>query len=94
VNGAELFDAWRQALITAATVVAPLLLAILAVGLLISVIQAATQLSENVLTFVPKLVVLGLVLALSGSWLVAKLADYTRGTAERMVQVGREGRHQ
>lgn len=85
----DLLDLWRGALVTTAMVGAPFLLVTLAVGLLVSVIQAATQLQENVLVFVPKLVAVGVVLALGGHWLLGELTAYTEASAAAMVEVAR-----
>ena len=57
---------------------APLLLASLVVGVLISLFQAATQINEMTLSFVPKLLVLVLVLLLAGPWMLELLVDFTR----------------
>jgi flagellar biosynthetic protein FliQ len=57
-------------------VAAPLLLAILAVGLLVSVLQAATQVNEATLSFIPKLLVAVATLVATGPWLIALLVDY------------------
>jgi flagellar biosynthetic protein FliQ len=57
---------------------APLLLPTLVVGLLVGMFQAATQINEMTLSFIPKLVAIVLVLTLGGSWLLATLVDYTR----------------
>lgn len=57
---------------------APLLLTGLAVGVLVSLFQAATQINEMTLSFVPKLVALVLVLMLAGSWMLELLVDFTR----------------
>src|SRR3546814_9938291 len=52
---------------------APMLLSALAVGLLIGMFQAATQINEMTLSFIPKLLVVGLVLAITGSWMLRTL---------------------
>jgi flagellar biosynthetic protein FliQ len=62
-------------LAAAAQILAPLLVAILVTGLLISIFQVATQIQEMTLTFVPKLIVAGLVLALLGNWMLQILAN-------------------
>jgi len=56
---------------------APAVLVALVVGLFISLIQATTQVQEQTLTFVPKLVAVVLVLALSGEWTMRQLKDFT-----------------
>ncbi len=54
------------------------LLAMLLVGLLVGMLQAATQINEMTLSFVPKLIVMALLLVLTGPWLVQTLVDYTQ----------------
>ncbi len=66
----------RQAIEVTLVVAAPLLLAGLLVGLIISIFQAATQLNEATLQFVPKLVVMLLTLLLLGPWMLQYLIDY------------------
>jgi flagellar biosynthetic protein FliQ len=56
---------------------APLLLSALVVGLVIAILQAATQIQEQTLTFVPKILVILLILALLGGWMFTMLANYT-----------------
>ncbi len=57
---------------------APLLLAALATGLLVSIFQAATQINESTLSFIPKLLVMALVLVAAGPWMINLIVDYTR----------------
>jgi len=66
----------RQAIEVAMLAAGPLLLASLLTGLLISIFQAATQINEMTLTFIPKLVVMFLVLVLMGPWTLQILVDY------------------
>ena len=66
----------RQAIEVTVLVAAPLLVAALVVGLIISIFQAATQINEATLQFVPKLVVMFLVLLLAGPWMLQYLIDY------------------
>jgi flagellar biosynthetic protein FliQ len=68
----------RQAIEITLLVSAPLLLAALAVGLLVSIFQAATQINEMTLSFIPKLLVMFFVLVAAGPWMVNLLMDYTR----------------
>jgi len=65
-----------QALELTLVVSAPLLLSILAVGLAVSVLQAATQVNEATLSFIPKLLVAAAVLVVTGPWLMAVMVDY------------------
>lgn len=68
----------RQALEVAMLAAAPMLIASLVTGLLISIFQAATQINEMTLTFIPKLVVMFIVLVITGPWSIELLVDYTQ----------------
>jgi flagellar biosynthesis protein FliQ len=68
----------QQALETTILVSAPLLLAALVTGLVVSVFQAATQINEMTLSFIPKLVVIFLVAVLAGPWMLGLMVDFTR----------------
>ena len=57
---------------------APLLLSALAVGLLVSVFQAATQINEMTLSFIPKLIALCVALVVAGPWMLTLMLDYMR----------------
>jgi len=57
---------------------APLLLAALGVGLVVSIFQAATQISEPTLSFIPKLIGIFIVLVIAGPWMLSVMLDYTR----------------
>lgn len=71
-------DLARDALWLTLTVAAPVLLAALAVAFVISLLQATTQILEPTLSFVPKLIVVGLVLALLGGWMSGLVVDFAR----------------
>lgn len=68
----------QQAVEITLLVSAPLLLSALAVGLLVSIFQAATQINEMTLSFIPKLLVMFIVLVVGGPWMLNLLMDYTR----------------
>ncbi|HLL24085.1 MAG TPA: flagellar biosynthetic protein FliQ [Kofleriaceae bacterium] len=74
----SLFDLWRSALEVMIAVSAPLLVTALVVGIVIAIVQAATQLQDSVLAFVPKLAAAVVVIALSGHWAIDKLSHFTR----------------
>lgn len=67
----------KKALIAGIMVAGPILLVSLLVGLVISIFQATTQIQEQTLTFVPKLIVIILVLTLGGPWMLNKLVILT-----------------
>lgn len=67
----------QNALYTLILISAPVLLVSLVVGLFISILQAATQINEMTLTFIPKLLALFATLVLAGPWMLNTLIDYT-----------------
>jgi flagellar biosynthetic protein FliQ len=69
---AELF---RDAVITGFKVAGPILISSILIGLIISIIQAATSINEQTMTFVPKLIVIGITLIIFGSWMLQQLVD-------------------
>ena len=87
----NVLDLWQAALVTAISACAPFVITALVVGLVMSIIQAATQLQENVLSFVPKLVAVGVILALAGPWVLGRLVQYTQTAGEALVVIGRDG---
>ena len=71
-------DLGRQALELTLLVSAPLFIAALVTGLLISIFQAATQINEQTLSFVPKLIATFITLVLAGPWMITMMTDYIR----------------
>ena len=78
----------REALWMALQLAGPPLLAMLAIGLLISVVQALTQIQEPTLAFLPKLAVMGVVLLLLGPAMAGAMRGYAAGLFDRVVAVG------
>ncbi len=72
----------REALTLLLMISMPVLGAVLAVGLLVSIFQAVTQIHEATLAFVPKLVAAMIVLSIGGPWMLSTLVDYIRRTIE------------
>jgi flagellar biosynthetic protein FliQ len=66
----------RQAVEVTLLISAPLFIAALATGLLISIFQAATQINESTLSFVPKLIVVFVTLIVAGPWMITVLTDF------------------
>ncbi len=66
----------RQALELTLLVSAPMLLTALVVGLLVSIFQAATQINESTLSFIPKLVALFVAIVITGPWMLQLMVDY------------------
>ncbi|MAZ70623.1 flagellar biosynthesis protein FliQ [Porticoccus sp.] len=70
-------DVGQSALIVTMLLAAPLLLSALAVGLLIGVFQAATQIQEITLSFIPKLIVVAVALFVGGPWMLRILTEFS-----------------
>jgi flagellar biosynthetic protein FliQ len=77
VTGGELTRLTAETLYLVLLVSGPVLLASLAVGLVVGLLQAVTQVQEQTLSFVPKLVAVGLVLAIGGAWMGGELLRFT-----------------
>ena len=77
----------RQALEMMMIVSAPALLVALGIGLVVSLLQAVTQINEQTLTFLPKLLAVGLTLVLVGPWMLTMLTDYIARTLNAIPQV-------
>ena len=68
----------RQAMEVTLMVAAPMLLVALAVGLVVSIFQAATQINEATLSFIPKLIGIFIALIIAGPWMLSIMLDYMR----------------
>lgn len=71
----EVLSVFQEALLVAFKLAAPLLLLSIVIGLVVAVFQAATQIHEQTLTFVPKVLAIALLLIASGSWMITLLSD-------------------
>ena len=82
MDSQQVFTAGQQGLYMLLMVSAPILLAVLVVGLAVSIFQAATQIHEATLSFVPKVLAAVAVLAIAGPWMLTTLVEYL----QRMLQ--------
>jgi flagellar biosynthetic protein FliQ len=89
MNSLELLEVGREAIWVLIKVSAPIMLISLAVGLIISLFQALTQIQEMTLTFVPKMLVVFLSLVLLAPYMVATLSDFADSLDARIVNVER-----
>lgn len=74
----------QEAIKITAMMSAPLLVSALVIGLLVGIFQAATQIQEMTLSFIPKLAVMAAVLLLTGSWMIHLVVDFTRRLFENI----------
>jgi flagellar biosynthetic protein FliQ len=80
MDAQQVFTFGQQGLYMLMLVSAPILIVVLLVGVVISVIQAATQINEATLSFVPKVIAAVLTLAAAGPWMVTQLVEYIQRT--------------
>ena len=78
MDTAMVVDLARQALWITMLISAPMLVVALVVGLIVGIFQAATSINEQTLSFIPKLLALGLTAAVFGGWMINSLVDYTK----------------
>ena len=74
----EVLGVFQEALIVALKMAGPLLLVSIVIGLVVAIFQAATQIHEQTLTFVPKVLVIALLLLASGSWMITLLTEFVQ----------------
>ena len=87
MNAEMVLTMGRDALVILLMVSMPVLLAVLAVGLVVSIFQAITQINEQTLAFVPKLIAAVAVLVVAGPWMLETLVDYIRRVIESIPQM-------
>jgi flagellar biosynthetic protein FliQ len=77
----------QKGMLVTMMVSAPMLLAALLTGLLVSIFQAATQINESTLSFIPKLAAIFAVMLVAGPWMLATLTDYMRELITQIPQI-------
>lgn len=80
----------QEAMKTTAFVAAPILISTLVIGLVVSIFQALTQINESSLSFIPKMLVVGIVLVLAGPWMLDLLTNYTTELFQNISEIVRE----
>ncbi len=89
MNEGVILGLMREALTVGLLVGAPILGTTLVVGMVVSIIQAATQVNEATLTFVPKLIAVFVAMLLFGPWMMSTLLDFSAGIFANMAAYGR-----
>ncbi|MCZ2830269.1 flagellar biosynthesis protein FliQ [Modestobacter sp. VKM Ac-2986] len=87
MSDADVTDIAVKTMILGAKVAAPVLLTALLVGFLISLFQAATQIQEPTLSFVPKIIAVAIVLLVTGNWVLAELVSFTNQLFESLPRL-------
>lgn len=83
----QVMEILQGGLLVALKLTAPLLLVSIAIGLVVAIFQAATQIHEQTLTFVPKVLAIALLLLMLGSWMMTVMNDYVNELFTRMAQL-------
>ena len=73
-----IMDVMQSTLVVTLKLAAPILIVSIWIGLIISIFQAATQIHEQTLTFVPKLIAIAVILIVLGPWMMETLMDFTK----------------
>ena len=84
-------EVFHDALMLALLLCGPMLIISIIVGLVISIIQAATQVHEQPITFVPKLVAIALILLLTGPWMMNQMNEFTVKLFDLISQISQHG---
>ena len=84
VSDADVTQIAAQTMMVAAKVAAPVLLTALLVGFLISLFQAATQIQEPTLSFVPKMIAVAIALLVTGNWVLSELVSFTQSLFDQL----------
>ena len=87
MDSQQVFTYGQQGMLMLLTVSAPVLLVVLLVGLVVSILQAATQIHEATLSFVPKILAVVATLAVAGPWMVTTLVEYLQRTLQAIPSV-------
>jgi flagellar biosynthetic protein FliQ len=82
MDAQQVFTLGQQGLTMLLIVASPILIVVLVVGLVVSIFQAATQINENTLSFVPKIVAAVATLAVAGPWMLTTLVEYIQRTLQ------------
>ena len=82
MDATQVFTVGQQGLYMLLLVSAPLLISVLVIGLVVSIFQAATQIHEATLSFVPKVIGAVAVLAVAGPWMLTTLVEYLQRTLQ------------
>ncbi len=78
---------FREAILLILTLAAPLLIVSIGIGLIVSIFQAATQINEQTLTFVPKIVAIAVILIFAGAWMLNSLAEFFNMIVRLMLEL-------
>lgn len=83
----DIIGVLQAAMVAALKLAAPILIASVAIGLIVSIFQAATQIHEQTLAFVPKLIAIALILIIFGPWMMETMNDFVKYIFEMIIKL-------
>lgn len=83
----QVLEVLREGIIVAIKLAAPLLIVSIGIGLIIAIFQAATQIHEQTLTFVPKIIVIAIMLLVLGSWMISLMSEFMQHLFDLMATI-------
>ncbi len=89
MNSQQVIDIILSCLYLIIEISLPILSVALVIGLIISIFQAATQINESTLSFLPKIAAILLVIIILSPWILRKMSDYTHKIFEKIPEIGR-----
>jgi flagellar biosynthetic protein FliQ len=87
VSDADVTEIAAETMMIAAKIAAPVLLTALLIGFLISLFQAATQIQEPTLSFVPKMIAVAIALLITGNWVLSELVSFTQSLFDQLPRL-------
>lgn len=85
MSASDVLSILSEGFLVAFKIAGPLLIASIVIGLIVAIFQAATQIHEQTLTFVPKLIIIALILLIAGSWMITIMDDFFKKIFEAIA---------
>ncbi len=87
MSAGDVINIFHEALVLSLKLAGPILIASILIGLVVAIFQAATQIHEQTLTFVPKLLIIAIILLVCGSWMITNLNEFFEMIFKRIMNL-------
>lgn len=87
MNAGDVLGIFHEALVLSLKLAGPILIASILIGLVVAIFQAATQIHEQTLTFVPKLLIIAVILLVCGSWMITNMNEFFEMIIKRIMNL-------
>lgn len=87
MGAGDVINIFHEALVLSLKLAGPILIASIVIGLVVAIFQAATQIHEQTLTFVPKLLIIAVILLVCGSWMITNLNEFFEMIFKRIMNL-------